>query len=161
MGIQLEKDADNKIIFKSYGQVLKLDLTGKTIGGLTQKGGEKISFKNLGETLRVANLINAIKHHALLMTEAPNTDHQVDHPFYIDKIGNVMFRGVGENTTVLNGAKGREALFGFGFTGKAGTTNEMDEISSIMNSRERKEDLARYLNRQTPPFWRKPTPTSE
>ncbi|MDR0860007.1 MAG: hypothetical protein LBO09_03325 [Candidatus Peribacteria bacterium] len=113
MGIHLEKDADNKIIFKSYDQPIKLDLANKTIDGLTQKGGEKITFKNLGETIRVANLINAIKNHSLLMTEVPNTDRHVDHPFYVDGVGNVMFRGVGENTTVLNGAKGREALFGF------------------------------------------------
>ncbi|MDR2541819.1 MAG: hypothetical protein LBD11_09080 [Candidatus Peribacteria bacterium] len=88
------------------------------------------------------------------MTEAPNTDRQIAHPFYVDTIGNVMFRGVGKNTTALNGAKGREVLFGFGLTGKAGTTNTLDDISSTMNSRERKEDLTRYLNEQNPPFRR-------
>lgn len=155
MGIHLEKDGD-AILFKSYNQTLKLDFTNKTIEGLTQKGGEKISFENLGESLRVANLINAIKNHSLNMTQAPNTDRQVDHPFYVDSLGNVMFRGVGESTTVLNGAKGREALLGFGITGHAGTSNTMDAISSTMNTMERKEDLARYLNRQNPPFRRIP-----
>ncbi|MDR3169091.1 MAG: hypothetical protein LBU27_04990 [Candidatus Peribacteria bacterium] len=105
----------------------------------------------------MTNLINAIKYHSRLMTEKPREPNQVDHPFYVDTFGNVMFRGVGANTTVLNGAKGREALFGFGLLGKAGTTNNMDKISATMNTRERKEDLIRYLNIQQPPFWVKPS----
>ncbi|MDR2190880.1 MAG: hypothetical protein LBP53_07060 [Candidatus Peribacteria bacterium] len=87
---------------------MKINLTTKSLEGLTTTKNEAIPFTNIAELIKAANFINVIKYHSQHMTALANkqgngTVKYDIHPFYVDTYGNLMFRGTGENTTVATG----------------------------------------------------------
>jgi hypothetical protein len=152
LGIHLRKEGEH-LIFTSYGKEIKINLTTKTLEGFATEGNKTITFENIAEQIKTANFINVIKYHSKQMTALANPikdgkPKYAVHPFYIDNYGNLMFRGTGEDTTVATGIHRS-------FKWLPGLSNAIEANSPTLNKY--KEDFAKYLNKQEPPFWLKYT----
>ena len=148
LGIHLRKEGED-VFFKSYDSEIKISLAKKTIEGLTSED-EEISFVNNGELIKATNLINAIKHHCSGKTAKSNIDPETrekieeDHPFYLDRAWDLVFRKIWENIIVATGIHRTLSRL-------PGLNNAIKNNSPTLH--QHKSDLVHYLNASTPPFW--------
>ena len=75
-----------------------------------------------------------------------NPKHKDEHPFYLDALKNLTFRGTGDDNTVM--ATGTPAPLNW----LPRFNNAIKDNSPTLD--EHKSDLVTYLNTTTPPFWR-------